>query len=291
MTPFTTTTHEAATIARAGIGSTVAIVRRLKVQPDGRHHPLVFVGYGIARFDDPQSGKYDLPIPLSPGKPVNCIQLRGIAFGDGKYAVGDDGNVYDVSGHDPIMRAVSLTKKGYEQISLRHNGVQNGFRVNRLVAEAFYGSPLGGEVCRHLDNNRRNNKPENLDWGTPKQNSLDAVAAGSFSGERASKAKLTAQDVQNILVSPENQFVLAAEYGVGQPTISKIKSGRRWSQDTSPPPPRNRPVNFSRHTLTPETVRVCKMSELSAREIRAGALPYRADDWVMVALCKIGGVE
>ena len=34
MPSFTATTHEAATIARAGMGGTVAIVRRLKVQPE-----------------------------------------------------------------------------------------------------------------------------------------------------------------------------------------------------------------------------------------------------------------
>ncbi len=59
MPSFTATTHEAATIARAGMGGTVAIVRRLKVQP--------------YRFEGIQALDYHdkpVPLPLSPGKPV-----------------------------------------------------------------------------------------------------------------------------------------------------------------------------------------------------------------------------
>jgi hypothetical protein len=40
-------------------------------------------------------------------------------------------------------------------------------KVARLVCEAFHGR---GFVCMHLDENSRNNRPENLAWGTQKQN-------------------------------------------------------------------------------------------------------------------------
>lgn len=44
-------------------------------------------------------------------------------------------------------------------------------KVARLVCEAFHGTPpLPDSVCMHLDENSRNNKPENLAWGTQKQN-------------------------------------------------------------------------------------------------------------------------
>lgn len=72
MTPFTTTTHESATIARAGMGGTVAIVRRLKVQPG---HPIADVAFvndetwcWINGYDGSIVSK--VPTPLSPGKPV-----------------------------------------------------------------------------------------------------------------------------------------------------------------------------------------------------------------------------
>jgi hypothetical protein len=44
-------------------------------------------------------------------------------------------------------------------------------KVARLVCEAFHGpSPADKPVCMHLDENARNNRPENLAWGTQKEN-------------------------------------------------------------------------------------------------------------------------
>ena len=43
-------------------------------------------------------------------------------------------------------------------------------KVHRLVCEAFNGPAPEGMVCMHLDENARNNRPENLAWGTQKQN-------------------------------------------------------------------------------------------------------------------------
>lgn len=44
------------------------------------------------------------------------------------------------------------------------------YKVHRLVCEAFNGPPQEGHVCMHLDENSRNNCPENLAWGTQKEN-------------------------------------------------------------------------------------------------------------------------
>lgn len=43
-------------------------------------------------------------------------------------------------------------------------------RLARLICEAFNGPPKEGQVCMHLDENSSNNKPDNLAWGTQKQN-------------------------------------------------------------------------------------------------------------------------
>lgn len=44
------------------------------------------------------------------------------------------------------------------------------YKVHRLVCEAFHGAAKPGQVCMHLDENSRNNKPNNLQWGTQKEN-------------------------------------------------------------------------------------------------------------------------
>lgn len=44
-------------------------------------------------------------------------------------------------------------------------------KVARLVCEAFHGAPQQSDsVCMHRDENSRNNRPENLAWGTQKEN-------------------------------------------------------------------------------------------------------------------------
>lgn len=45
------------------------------------------------------------------------------------------------------------------------------YKVARLVCEAFSGSsPFSGAVVMHVDEDARNNRADNLVWGTQKQN-------------------------------------------------------------------------------------------------------------------------
>lgn len=45
------------------------------------------------------------------------------------------------------------------------------YKVARLICEAFHGvAPAEKPVCMHLDENSRNNRPDNLAWGTQKEN-------------------------------------------------------------------------------------------------------------------------
>ena len=57
----------------------------------------------------------------------------------------------------------------------QYYGVYNKFfgnvKVHRAVCEAFHGpAPAGREIVLHLDENALNNRPENLKWGTQKEN-------------------------------------------------------------------------------------------------------------------------
>jgi hypothetical protein len=45
------------------------------------------------------------------------------------------------------------------------------YKVHRLICEAFNGpEPSDKNLCMHLDENARNNRPENLQWGTDREN-------------------------------------------------------------------------------------------------------------------------
>lgn len=74
--------------------------------------------------------------------------------------------------------------------SLHHHGhrrveLSQGRRafIHVLVALAFHGRPRRrGLVVRHLDGNPKNNRPENLRWGTQRQNVLDSIRHGTHVG-------------------------------------------------------------------------------------------------------------
>ena len=49
-------------------------------------------------------------------------------------------------------------------------GIKKSFRVHRLVAEAFIDNPNNYNYINHKDENKLNNKANNLEWCTPYYN-------------------------------------------------------------------------------------------------------------------------
>ena len=65
-------------------------------------------------------------------------------------------------------RASKAARHEYMGIMNKHLG---NMKVHRLVCEAFHGpAPFAGAVVIHLDEDATNNRPENLRWGTQKEN-------------------------------------------------------------------------------------------------------------------------
>lgn len=135
-----------------------------------------------------------------------------------------------------ICLKLIMTRKGYLQVGLTHNGIYKTCRVHRLVSIAFNGpppSPLHGAA--HFDGNKTNNHRSNLRWATSKENHQDRVRHGTdFKGTRNPLVKLTEDQVNAIRLevaseSCRRQDEIANDYGVYRTTISKIKNGRRWA--------------------------------------------------------------
>lgn len=63
----------------------------------------------------------------------------------------------------------------YRTVSLNKDGVATTFNVHDLVARAFLGERLPGQVVRHLDGDHSNNSVDNLQYGTPSENTHDSI--------------------------------------------------------------------------------------------------------------------
>ncbi|MFZ5667990.1 MAG: HNH endonuclease signature motif containing protein [Pseudomonadota bacterium] len=71
------------------------------------------------------------------------------------------------------------------------------FAVHRLVCEAFNGRPPPEKpLCLHLDENFRNNRPENLAWGTQSENMMAPKLRASWTPAKEADARRRAWETR-----------------------------------------------------------------------------------------------
>lgn len=124
-------------------------------------------------------------------------------------------------------------ESGHKVVCLKAGDRRKMKKVHRLVLRAFKGDPLPGRgVCRHLNGDPADNRPENLAWGTHKENTADARRHGTLcKGERIGTSKLTEDDVRLIrgfLKAGEPYRTVARRFDVCHAMIGKITNGEAW---------------------------------------------------------------
>ena len=121
---------------------------------------------------------------------------------------------------------------GYIAVDVRYGGKRHTKTVNTLVCEAFNGPRPEGYCCAHLNGQPDDNRPENLRWVTPAENSRHRDLHGTmFYGEVNPQSKLTKSDVLDIRHrrhSGQTLQSIADDFGVACQTIDKIAKGTRW---------------------------------------------------------------
>jgi hypothetical protein len=72
-----------------------------------------------------------------------------------------------------------MTRGGYLRVTLTDScGRSKAHSVHRLVASAFHPNPHNKRTVNHKDGNHLNNKQDNLEWATDKENNAHAWANG-----------------------------------------------------------------------------------------------------------------
>lgn len=88
---------------------------------------------------------------------------------ENQYQVSNFGNVKSLKRKKPFLMKPKLNI-GYLSVELQFKQHKKWFRIHRLVAQAFLPNPNNLPQVNHLDENKLNNRADNLEWSTPKSN-------------------------------------------------------------------------------------------------------------------------
>ena len=160
-------------------------------------------------------------------------------------------NLYEVSSHGNVRRVAPwcdgrktkpapgligmIASNGYRRITLRKDMKQVRFPLHRLVALAFIGpAPSGRHQVNHINGNKTDNRPENLEYVTPSENQFHSyriLKSATRPGSKHHNAKISEADVitiRSLWANGKQQKELGAMFGISQPTISEIVHRKMW---------------------------------------------------------------
>lgn len=169
------------------------------------------------------------------GEPVE--EWRAVP-GFSRYEVSDHGRVRSfynnrhVSTSPRILHPWPCNEYGHLAVIFHQDNLRIAKLVHRLVLEAFVGPCPEEMEARHVhERDPANNRLLNLCWGTKKENAEDRKSHGTrLLGENHPMSRVSDYEVTEIrrrLSLGEPQKLLAEEFGMGQPAISKIGSMQR----------------------------------------------------------------
>lgn len=93
---------------------------------------------------------------------------------EGIYQVSNLGNIKNIeSGY--VRKGYINKGNGYVYITLSNKGKIKNKRIHRVVAEAFIPNYWKNPYVNHKDGDKTNNKVDNLEWVTPKENVEHAI--------------------------------------------------------------------------------------------------------------------
>jgi hypothetical protein len=133
--------------------------------------------------------------------------------------------------------ATRVDRKGYVNTGPSRDCKQHVVKVHRLVAEAYLGKCPEGMQVNHIDGNKQNNAPGNLEYVTQSENIKHAYRLGlkkPLRGPLQPRARLRADDIRKIVLleGAVSQVEIARLFGVDNRTISAIYKGHCWSHVT-----------------------------------------------------------
>lgn len=170
---------------------------------------------------------------------------------EGVYAISTIGRVYSFPRLVYNLRPGGMTaalrfgkflkptkdRDGYLNVTLKLGDNGKVRKIHRLVAENIITNSEHKPCVNHINGIKHDNRVENLEWCTYKENSIHAFGTGlnyGKSGELHPLCRLTEKNVIYILNHPKlKRKKLADKFGTTVSNIKNIRAGNRWKHITT----------------------------------------------------------
>ena len=168
-------------------------------------------------------------------------KLYDIKGYEGLYAITKDGRVWsypkDCKNHFTKGRYLKIKSKsnGYHRVVLAKDRKYTNKYIHRLVAQAFITNLENKPEINHINCIKTDNRIENLEWVTCKENMKHARENNLYLGsvlELRSRGRLTKGNILKIRnkMNNNNKYKdVAREYGISMSTVNHIKHKRIYS--------------------------------------------------------------
>lgn len=113
-------------------------------------------------------------------------EWRDVPGYDGTLQVSTLGNLRVIRYYTKVLKPFK-SRDGYLVGTVHFNGSRIRHGVHRFVAEAFIPNPEGKEQVNHINGNKEDNRPENLEWATCQENNLHRCRVLGAGGGRPEK--------------------------------------------------------------------------------------------------------
>lgn len=148
------------------------------------------------------------------------------------YEVSNLGRVCSFKGKYPKILKLGKDREGYLYVILYTGRKRVKKKVHRLVAEAFVPNPENKPQVNHIDEDKKNNVAENLEWVTCRENVNHGTGV-----KRSAESRMNHKSFSNPVVQYTTGGVFLAEYssireaervtGINHSNIGQVCRGKR----------------------------------------------------------------
>jgi hypothetical protein len=161
------------------------------------------------------------------------MKLKDIKGFEGLYAVTEDGRVWSYLTNK--WRKLAISPKGYYTVQLSKEGKVYNFLVHRLVYETFKGEIPEGLTVDHIDGNKINNTPDNLQLLTSGENTSKAWKGrkrAPFSDEWKRKLSEAQRGINNPMYGKKHTEETRRKISVAHKGEKHPFFGKKHSEET-----------------------------------------------------------